>query len=185
MPWLIWTASPALPLPRPPLATAGCALSKCGALIPWKFLAATSRNRINFFLFSNLSPRSPCYSPSSSSCCWRNIFGFMWIRVIYSNRFRFRFRFRFGVALPSSPSKHIAAKWPLRALPCPPPSSLAGLAIIQNQSLWFWQLANFSLLYHINFMSVVFAALHKDRRPTELTPPRTLPRLSFLLAAAL
>lgn len=112
---------PPLATPLPPLSTAGCALSKCGALIPWKFLAATSRNRINFFLFSNLSPRSPCSSPSSSSCCWRNIFGFMWIRVIYSNRFRFRFRFRFGVALPSSPSKHIAAKWPLRALPCPPP----------------------------------------------------------------
>lgn len=37
------------------------------------------------------------------------------------------------------------------------------LAIIQNQSLWFWQLANFSLLYHINFMSLVFAALHRDR----------------------
>lgn len=123
-----------------------------------------------FSLFSNLSPRSPCSYPSSSSCCWRNIFGFMWIRVIYSNRFRFRFCFRFGVALPSSPSKHIAAKWPLRALPCLPPSSLAGLAIIQNQSLWFWQLANFSLLYHINFMSVVFAALHKDRRPTETAP---------------
>lgn len=140
-----------------------------------------------FSLFSNLSPRSPCSSPSSSSCCWRNIFGFMWIRVIYSNRFRFRFRFRFGVAPPPlpPPSKHIAAKWPLRALPCPLPSSLAGLAIIQNQSLWFWQLANFSLLYHINFMSVVFAALHKDRRPTELTPPRTLPRLYLLLAAAL
>lgn len=43
-----------------------------------------------------------------------------------------------------------------------PIPALTALAIIQNQSLWFWQLANFSLLYHINFMSLVFVPLFTE-----------------------
>lgn len=74
-----------------------------------------------FFSFSNLSPRSPLLLLSASSCCWRNIFGFMWIRVIYSNRFRFRFRFRFAVAPPLAAFKAYCGKVAFEGVTMPTP----------------------------------------------------------------
>lgn len=195
MPWLIWSAAQT-PLPSslslfPPSAKAN--VEQVWHTNPLKIPCGhVPKPNQFFFLFRSfaLTPRllrlpTPCPAPAPLCCFLFSLLAqhirfyvnpcYLFESVSFSFSPRFRSRF---VSPPPSFQLRQSGLWRRNHAPFQPAPT--ALAIIQNQSLWFWQLANFSLLYHINFMSLVFSALHRGRESSS----RSLLSLSRTLRAA-